>query len=381
MGTRKTLVQAIANPGLCMLFAGVVVFPSLLCAAGDEDRDEPDVLEEVEQAEGVIPAKFYSTPAERREAGMGRQLTEWLTVSGLIEVETEHAWDSYRGGESDDEQTDESLQLGFGITFTETLGAELVFEYEAETGLAKLDEGLVSYESEEWGAEAGRFYVPFGEYFSSFVIGPMLEFGETRVNAVSVDYSWEDRAEVFAYVFESDVDKAGENSDKPDWGLGLELSSADDAVKFGLNYISDIAESDEGLLDDFNDRYRSRVGGWNAYAIYGMEQSIITAEMVRAADKFDELDPDEDQPFAWNLELAWFPQPSYQFAVRLEYSDELADQPEWQYGTSVSWRINKYIGVVADYLYGDYKDGFVEDDHDNVLRHRNLIAGQLVIEF
>jgi hypothetical protein len=340
-----------------------------------------DELEEVEQAEDVTPAKFYRTPEERREAGMGRELTDWLTVSGLLEIETAHAWDSFRGGEHDYEETEETLQLGFGLTLTETLGAELVFEYEAETGLSKLDEGLLSYESEAWGAEAGRFYVPFGEYFSSFVIGPMLEFGETRVNALSVDYSWEDRAEVFAYVFESDVDKAGENNDKPDWGLGLELSSDDDAVKFGLNYISDIAESDEGLLEDFNNRYRSRVGGWNAYGIYGMEHSIVTAELVRADGKFDELDPEEDQPFAWNVELAWFPQPQYQIAVRLEHSDELADQPEWQYGVSVSWRIHKNINLVADYLYGDYKDGFVEDDKDNELRHRNLIAGQLAIEF
>ena len=381
MDTRRTHIEAVAMAGLCILLAGVPVFPALLHAGEHEEEDELDALEEVEQAEGVTPAKFYSTPEERREAGMGRRLTDWLTVSGLIEVETAHAWDSYRGGESEDEETEENLQLGFGVTFSATLGAELVFEYEFETGHTKLDEGLVSYETEEWGAEAGRFYVPFGEYFSSFVIGPMLEFGETRVNAVSVDYSWEDRAEVFAYVFESDVDKAGENNDKPDWGLGLELSSTDDAVKFGVNYISDIAESDEELLGDFNNRYRSRVGGWNAYAIYGMSQSIVTAEMVRAAGKFDELDPEEDQPVAWNLELAWFPRPEYQIAVRLEHSDELADQPEWQYGVSVSWRIWRNVGLAVDYLYGEYKDGFVEDDRDNELRHRNLVAAQLAIEF
>ena len=292
-----------------------------------------------------------------------------------------HARDSFRGGASDDEQTDENLQLGLGITFSENVGAELVFEYEMETGSSKLDEGLLGYESELLGASLGRFYVPFGEYFSSFVIGPMLEFGEARVNALSVDYSWEDRLEVFAYVFESEVYEAGENNDKPDWGLGLELSSVDDAVKFGLNYISDIAESDAGFLDDFNGRYRSRVGGWNAYAIYGMDKAIITAGMVHAAGKYQELEPQEDQPAAWNLELAWFPGPVYQIAVRLEHSDELADEPEWQYGVSVSWRLHKNINLLADYLYGDYKSGFVEDDNDNELRHRNLVAAQLAIAF
>jgi hypothetical protein len=52
-----------------------------------------------------------------------------------------------------------------------------------------------------------------------------------------------------------------------------------------------------------------------------------------------------------------------------------------QYGVSGSWRIWKNVGVVVDYLYGDYQDGFVSDDNDNELRHRNLVAGQLVLEF
>ena len=67
--------------------------------------------------------------------------------------------------------------------------------------------------------------------------------------------------------------------------------------------------------------------------------------------------------------------------MRLEYSDELADEPEWQYGMSVSWRLHRNINIAVDYLYGDYKDGFVTDDNDNELRHRNLLAAQLAIEF
>ena len=56
-------------------------------------------------------------------------------------------------------------------------------------------------------------------------------------------------------------------------------------------------------------------------------------------------------------------------------------QPEWQYGMSVSWRVHKNVNLVADYLYGEYKNGFVEDDHGNESRYRNLVAGQLAIEF
>ena len=81
------------------------------------------------------------------------------------------------------------------------------------------------------------------------------------------------------------------------------------------------------------------------------------------------------------LLFSWFPKPVYQLAVWLEHSDELADEPEWQYGVSVSWLEHRNINLVADYLYGHYKSGFVEDDRENELRHRNLIAARLAIEF
>jgi hypothetical protein len=73
--------------------------------------------------------------------------------------------------------------------------------------------------------------------------------------------------------------------------------------------------------------------------------------------------------------------PAYLLAVRLEHSDELADEPEWQYGVSVSWRVHRNINLVADYFCGGYKSGFVEDDKGNELRHRNQVAARLAIEF
>ena len=36
--------------------------------------------------------------------------------------------------------------------------------------------------------------------------------------------------------------------------------------------------------------------------------------------------------------------------MRLEHSDEIADEPAWQYGVSVSWRVHRDINLLADYL-------------------------------
>ena len=44
---------------------------------------------------------------------------------------------------------------------------------------------------------------------------------------------------------------------------------------------------------------------------------VSTAEMIPAADKVDELDSLGNQPVAYKLELALFPDPVFQVALRL----------------------------------------------------------------
>ena len=47
----------------------------------------------------------------------------------------------------------------------------------------------------------------------------------------------------------------------------------------------------------------------------------------------------------------------------------------------MSWRVHRNINLVADYFCGGYKSGFVEDDKENELRHRNQFVARLAIEF
>ena len=137
-----------------------------------------------------------------------------------------------------------------------------------------------------------------------------------------------------------------------------------------LSYLSDLADTDELFLQEENNRYEKRVGGWSAYALIGMKTFEITAETVIADRSFNEFDSNANQPWAANLEVAWFPKPSYQFAVRIEASHELIDQPQRQYGVSAAWRIGQHIGLAADFLYGTFKNNFVLDDNDNEIDSR-----------
>ena len=232
-----------------------------------------------------------------------------------------------------------------------------------------------------WISRLGNCISPFGEFYSHFVTGPILEFGETRGYALVADYELSDAIDVFAYGLNSKAEKSGASGGKVDWGGGFEYASEDESVKISAGYFSDMAETDEQYLEDFNNNYLRRVGGLDVNALIGRDTYEITAEYLGALRGFDELDPEEDRPWAANLEVAWFPLDDCQFAARLETSREVPVEPEWQYGLSATWLIGYRINLSLDYLYGVYKKDFVFDDDDNPIDSRHLVAAQLTFEF
>ena len=328
------------------------------------------------------PAKIYRSPEERREAGLGTQLTDWLMFSGLVEIEKEYKKNNFDNGLETTVNGDiiPTIQLGLDFSFADWLEAEFIYEAEYDRRFNdQIDEALIAVDIGKWGIKFGRQFPAFGEYYSHFVTGPLLEFGEIRKTSIIVDYSFNDQIEVSGFVFEGDIDKIGNNNEY-DWGLSFEYVSGNEALRIGASYLSDLAETDEKLLEE-TISYERRVSGWSAYLLIGMNEFEVTAEMVHALRAFDEFDSDADKPSSYNVELAYFPTQSVQLAMRIENSDELEDQPEWQYGAAVTWRIANLFNLTVDYLYGDFKNGFVLDDDDNELDHRHLIAAQVALEF
>ena len=148
-------------------------------------------------------------------------------------------------------------------------------------------------------------------------------------------------------------------------------------MKISAGYFSDMAETDEQYLADFNNQYLRRVGGLDVNGLIGREIYEITAEYLGAIRSFDELDPEENRPWAANLEVACFPLNDFQFAARVETSGEVPDEPQWQYGLSATWLIGYRVNLSVDYLYGVYKNNFVFDDVDITINSRHLVAAQL----
>ena len=342
------------------------------------------------QQEKEEVARIYRSPEERRDAGLGRQVTDWLQVSGLIEVSKMYQESDFGDGgklnEYDRPVT--SLQLGFNFSFNDWLSAEFIYdaEYdfearESENQLqAEWDEGFFEISLGEWGLKAGRQYVPFGEYYSHFVTGPILEFGETRGDGIVVDYSFNDMLEISGFVFDSDVVMQNRNGDL-DWGASLEWVSLDEAIRTGIGYLSDLAESDEKFLGENNNRYERRISAWNAYMLLGFDQFEVTAEYLQANSRFREFDTNKNKPSSFNLEFAYFPIPTMQLAARYEHSKEFGDAPRHQYGLAGTWAPSNHFTITMEYLHGKYRRNFVVDDDGNDQEDRDIVAIEMSLEF
>jgi hypothetical protein len=328
-------------------------------------------------------ARVYHSPEERREAGVGHALTDWLTLSGLAEVEHDYSRNTLTDGHQlrGHSEASQLIQLGLEAEISEYLTAKAVYEYEFDQNHGRADEVLLEYEKESWSLSLGREYLNFGEYFSHFATDPLLQFGETRADALTVGYQVSSHLEVSGFVFDGGATSPGNAHSSRDYGVGLEVTSDEEALALGLGYLSDLAESDEAFLLESGHQHDRQVAALNAYLLFTMPHHEITAELIMALDAFAELEADIDKPVAWNLELAWMPVSRWQLAFRVEGSRELEDEPESQYGLSSSWLLGKHLYMSIEYLYGRYKTGFATDDDDNDLESRQSAMALVSLEF
>jgi hypothetical protein len=149
----------------------------------------------------------------------------------------------------------------------------------------------------------------------------------------------------------------------------------------GISYLSDLAESDEQFLVDASNTYAQKVSAWSAYTLFGINKFELSGEIVKANHGFREFDNNTSKPFAYNIELAYFPTRATEFALRWEGSDEFSEQPKQQYGISASWRPMKNISISTEYLHAKYRNEFFFDDNDEEINVRDLFVTQLSVEF
>ena len=329
-------------------------------------------------------ARIYRTREEQRDAGLKRQITPWLTVSGLVEGEVLYEDFDTKEGTTDDSGRDDSasLQLGFVVSPFKFTQVEIILEYDTDKDKVEADEAFVSFEKDPWELTLGKQYTPFGVYFSNFVSGPLLEFGETQANEVAtLAYGPSDELDISLTTYRGRARKQGKNSGEWNWSLATEFWLNDD-WSFGLSYQSDLADSDDRLLEENNDRYSNRVAGISGYMLWAGDLFEVTLEALAATGSFEELERDRNKPWAWNAELAHFyPGSNFEIAFRIEGSRELEDEPKYQFGPAITWRTGKYASLTLEYLHGEFEDELATTENDDPYDHVDRVGAILSIAF
>ncbi len=376
-----------------LLFCTCLLLSPALTRAHDDapipGTGEQHTVEERLQALEAHQTELYHTLEEKKAAGLDSAITDRLTVSGLIEVEAAASDVASDDGSSDaaSDLTLATVQLGLGISLNEIMSGDvsLLFEegaFGADDTDLEIDEAALNFAHGPWSGRVGRQYLPFGVFHSHFISDPLtLALGETRETAVLAGYAYGPAA-LKAFAFNGDAEKTGEEDHIRDWGASLVLTPAE-GVEVGGSYLSDLADSDAELLEE----YTRRVGGWSAFAHLERGRLTLDGEVLGASKRFaaSDLDSDGDgrgdRPLAWNLEVAWTPVEDVELALRYEGSDEFAGQPERQYGADVSWSPWEHTTLSLEYLHGEFDRDFSADDDGNVLDRQDLVTAQLAFEF
>lgn len=324
----------------------------------------------------------YNTREERRDAGLKHKITEWLTFSGLGEMEFIVQDFNLRNPSTDYSQDEfsKTVQLSLEAMPWDWMKGEVIYEYDDEKNEVVLDEAIGAFLVDDFELEFGKLFVPFGEYFSSFVSGPALEFGETRGHGAILSYGPSDSFDLAVFGFDGKTEPADANDDEWNWGIAVQ-SALFNFGSIGAGYISNLADSEEQLLADSNNRYVNRVDGLNAYVVAGYGNFELAAEMVYALDSFVELDPDRNRPGAWNMELSWYPEGNLAWSFRLAGSRELEDAPRYQTGIAGILQIMKNMYLNVEYLYSTFDQGLAEDKYGSEIDHTHQIAGLFTVEF
>ena len=236
MNVRQTIIL------ICVIFA----LPSFVSALDLSTKSEIEKLQRrLESLEGEIDKK--------EEALTVGTVSKYIRFSGLVEVEAFYTKTGSAQAASDIVLS--TVQLATEINFGENIGGNIVFLHEeGETEPVVIDEAFISFSrpfasGSKTSLIAGRFYLPFGNFHSAMLTEPLtLELAETSNSAVQVNYDmkW---FEIYAAIFNGETDTIGSRDNIDTFVAALQLKPFE-KISLGAYFMSDLAESDIGLVAD-----------------------------------------------------------------------------------------------------------------------------------
>lgn len=360
-------------PGIVALVIGLLFLATPALAVHPDTKSEIENLRkriEMLEAEEAPPEEPFALEA----------LGKHLTLGGLIELEA--VFEKVEGADEASDLALATAELDFDVEINDHLGGHLILLHEEGGADLEVDEVAVTLSQtlEALGGDisltGGKLYLPFGMFNSSFITDPLaLDLGETNNTTVLLGWT-DDGVELRLGAFSGETDTAGDNDAIDSWVASLQVTPFE-GLTLGGSYISDLAESDIGLVTD-ESVYTASIPGASAFLSATLGSFTLEGEYLTAIERFDDAvvavgaDLTGSKPRAWNLELAFSPEEQWLVALRAEGADDFQDDLT-RYGAVASYGIFTNTVVALEYLLGD-QEGANED-------RSHTVTAQLAFEF
>ena len=383
---------------LPLIIIGLLLFATAALAAGPQNLQQKiNVLEQqLNDLQKQLSSQRQDIEQNRKEqeklsdvAGGLKTIGEHVTLSGCIEVEAGFTEDYDGNDESDIVLA--TVELGIDIDLHKYVSGHILLLWEEDdTEPVDLDEGFITLGNTEFFPvylQAGKMYVPFGNFESNMISDPLtLELGETRESAVLLGLEFEGFY-AGAYAFNGDINEIGDDEEIECFGFNVGYAFENDnfSLDIGAGWINNIGDSDvltdalPGEIDDY-------VDGVTAHAIFSIQGFTLIGEYLAANDEFElgELDFDGDgaEPESWNIEAGYtFEVAGHETTLALAYqgTDEalVLELPEERYMGTISVGLVEGLSLALEYAHDedyDKSDGGTGDEADTV-------TVQLALEF
>ena len=339
-------------------------------------------------------AEPYHSPEGKRDVGVEVFASKPIAFSGLLEVEAgfQRMKNTGAGSTSNSDIVLATALLGFETDVTSNVTGKLVLLWEEDdTEPVDIDEGILAWEGDNgFGITAGRMYPPFGTFNSHFISDPLtLELGEVHETALQFSMAASDNFDASVTFANGDMDKTGAKDNINDWTLRTNFhgtTSGNGTVDFGIQYISDIADTDSALFDTtaspgLANGTAKTVGGLGLNLDYANGPWIVFLEYVGATRDFNSADLPGAvagtglQPRTWNFEVGRLMSDTHELAIKYEGSDDFTGFPKSQWGIDSTWTLGQGLFFSLEYMYGSF------DTTLNNVKNRHMFTTQLGLEF
>ncbi len=303
--------------------ASVATLPPLAHADDQAATNELAVQNAMEEGASGEMRRLYTSMKKRITENSGDKWFNSLSAAGLIELDGSYI-SPYVGKKTSDFRT-HALQAGVLARVNEWVMGTASFLYSQGDDKVNTDVATITVANNAVSPlffNAGRFYLPFGDYSSNMVTDPLTIMGQTRTTALQIGFAQQGFFGSL-YGFQGDLKVDGRDT-VDSWGahLGWAHVAGDNSLLLSTGYVNNLGNSGTfataiqdhralahaGNLAISLDPSR-RTGGWTLYGVGTMGPVSLTGEYLAAMERFEqnslEFNNQGAKPSAWNLELGY----------------------------------------------------------------------------